>query len=64
VQVYVRSERFGGADMIANGHCFDAIPLANGLITAGMSCQLLHYRCEEHDQFVHAILLPWCGIFS
>jgi len=52
VQVYVRSERFGGTDKSANGHCFDAIPLANGMIRAGMSCQLIHYRCEEHEQFV------------
>mmetsp|Transcript_91989 Transcript_91989/g.177248 ORF Transcript_91989/g.177248 Transcript_91989/m.177248 type:complete len:802 (-) Transcript_91989:118-2523(-) len=54
VQVYVRTEPFGGFDKSANGHCFDAVPLANGLIVQGISCQLLHYVHEEHDAFMKA----------
>lgn len=54
VQVYVRSEPFGGSDKSSNGHVFDAVPLANGLISQGISCQLLHYVHEEHDTFMKA----------
>jgi len=52
VQVFVRTQPFGGTDKSANGHCFDAVPLANGLISEGISCQLLHYVHEEHDNFM------------
>lgn len=51
VQVYVRSSAFGGADKSANGHRYDSIPLANGIIGNGMSCQLLHYVHEESAAF-------------
>mmetsp|Transcript_44501 Transcript_44501/g.123746 ORF Transcript_44501/g.123746 Transcript_44501/m.123746 type:complete len:781 (-) Transcript_44501:238-2580(-) len=51
VQVYVRCQEFGGADKSANGHRYDTIPVANGMIASGMSCQLVHYVHQEHDQF-------------
>jgi len=51
IQVHVRNQKFGGSDKGANGHCCDSVPIANGLIAHGMSCQLLHYVHEEHDQF-------------
>merc|ERR1719337_489850 len=51
VQVYVRGADFGGSDKSANGHRYDTIPFANGMINSGMSCQLVHYVHEEHDKF-------------
>jgi hypothetical protein len=51
VQVYVRGAEFGGSDKSANGHRYDTIPFANGMINSGMSCQLVHYVHEEHDKF-------------
>jgi len=51
VQIYVRSQEFGGSDKSSNGHRYDSIPIANGMISVGMSCQLLHYVHEEHDKF-------------
>ena len=51
VQIYVRSQPFGGSDKSSNGHRYDTIPFANGMINAGMSCQLIHYVHEEHDKF-------------
>merc|ERR1719171_2457750 len=51
LEIYVRSQPYGGSDKSSNGHRYDSIPFANGMITAGMSCQLLHYQYEEHDVF-------------
>ncbi|CAK9032559.1 unnamed protein product [Durusdinium trenchii] len=59
VQVYVRSEPFGGFDKSSNGHRYDSVIIANGMIDAGMSCQLIHYTHEEHDIFVKL-----CGQFD
>eukprot|EP00428_Durinskia_dybowskii_P013426 CAMPEP_0170225048 /NCGR_PEP_ID=MMETSP0116_2-20130129/12230_1 /TAXON_ID=400756 /ORGANISM="Durinskia baltica, Strain CSIRO CS-38" /LENGTH=185 /DNA_ID=CAMNT_0010475763 /DNA_START=73 /DNA_END=626 /DNA_ORIENTATION=+ len=50
-QIYVRSQPYGGSDKSSNGHRYDSIPFANGMINAGMSCQLIHYTHEEHDMF-------------
>jgi len=52
VQIYVRSQPFGGSDKSISGHRYDSIPIANGMINAGMSCQLIHYVHEEHVQFM------------
>jgi hypothetical protein len=52
IQVYVRSQAFGGPDKSSNGHRYDSIPIANGMIRNGLSCQLLHYVHEEHQTFV------------
>merc|ERR1719428_2083830 len=51
IEVYVRSQDFGGSDKSANGHRYDTIPFANGMINAGISCHLIHYVHEEHDTF-------------
>ena len=51
VQIYVRSQPYGGSDKSSNGHRYDSVPFANGMIMAGMSCQLIHYTHEEHDKF-------------
>merc|ERR1719248_131294 len=50
-QIKVRSQEFGGSDKSANGHRYDSCTFANGMIDAGMSCQLIHYINEEHDKF-------------
>ena len=50
-QIYVRSAPYGGSDKSNNGHRYDSIPFANGMIGAGMSCQLIHYVHDEHDKF-------------
>merc|ERR1719440_982011 len=51
VQIYVRGAPYGGADKSSNGHRYDSIPFANGMIDSGMSCQLIHYTHDEHDKF-------------
>merc|ERR1719456_2005103 len=50
-QIYVRSQAYGGSDKSASGHRYDSCTFANGMIEAGMSCQLIHYVNEEHDKF-------------
>merc|ERR1712113_877311 len=50
-EIYVRSAPYGGSDKSINGHRYDSIPFANGMIKSGMSCQLIHYVHEEHDKF-------------
>eukprot|EP00434_Breviolum_minutum_P029249 symbB.v1.2.025871.t1/scaffold2543.1/size76562/3 len=55
VQIYVSSQPFGGSDKSNSGHRYDSIPIANGIIASGMSCQLIHYVPEEHDSFVKAM---------
>merc|ERR1719390_551971 len=51
LEVYVRDKPYGGADKSSNGHRYDTVPFVNGMITAGMSCQPIHYKHEEHDKF-------------
>merc|ERR1712072_218151 len=55
VEIYVRSQDFGGSDKSANGHRYDSIPFANGMINSNMSCQLLHYTHEEHDKMFEVL---------
>merc|ERR1719171_62205 len=50
-EIYVRNAPYGGADKSSNGHRYDSIPFANGMISAGMSCQFVHYLHQEHDKF-------------
>jgi len=54
-QIYVRCQPYGGSDKSSNGHRYDSIPFANGMINAGMSCQLIHYTHEEHDKFFETV---------
>jgi hypothetical protein len=55
VGLYVRSAKYGGADKSSNGHRYDSIPIANGMISAGMSCQLINYVHQEHDKFFSVV---------
>merc|ERR1719453_3040131 len=50
-QIYIKDKPYGGADKSSNGHRYDSIPFANGMISAGMSCQLVYYLHIEHDAF-------------
>ncbi|CAE7747000.1 hace1 [Symbiodinium pilosum] len=50
-QIFVRSQPYGGSDKSNNGHRYDSMAFANGMISSGMSCQLIHYTHEEHDVF-------------
>jgi len=54
-QIYIRSAPYGGSDKSNNGHRYDSVPFANGMINAGMSCQLIHYVHEEHDKFFETV---------
>merc|ERR1711920_269409 len=51
VSTFVPSLELGGSDKMLNGHRFDTIPLANGMIKQGMSCQIVFYNHAEHDEF-------------
>merc|ERR1719305_1136527 len=51
LEIYVRSAAYGGADKSSNGHRYDTVPFVNGMIGAGISCQCIHYKHEEHDKF-------------
>jgi len=51
VGIYIRSAPYGGSDKSSNGHRYDSIPFASGMISAGMSCQLIHYTHQEHAKF-------------
>ena len=52
VECYNRSHAMGGSDKLKNKHRFDSIPIANGLIKQGMSCQIINYIHEEHDKYM------------
>ena len=39
LEIYVRSQPYGGSDKSSNGHRYDSIPFANGMINSGMSCE-------------------------
>jgi len=52
LQIYVRDAPYGGSDKSSNGARYDYIPFVNGMINAGMSCQVIHYLHEEHDKFM------------
>merc|ERR1712113_155988 len=51
VQIYVNDHEFGGTDKSCNGHRYDSMPFANGMIKAGMACYLVHYVHSQHDAF-------------
>merc|ERR1719254_427532 len=51
VQIYINDHEFGGTDKSCNGHRYDTIPFANGMIKAGMACYPIHYVHGIHDTF-------------
>merc|ERR1712050_389267 len=50
-----RNHPMGGSDKMLNKHRFDSIPLANGFIKLGMSCQIINYVHEEHDKYMEVV---------
>ncbi|KAK3268177.1 hypothetical protein CYMTET_23305 [Cymbomonas tetramitiformis] len=38
-------------DKDKNGYRFDAVPICNGVINAGASCDLIQYDADKHDEF-------------
>jgi len=55
VQISVPAQTNGGSDKLTNGNRYDSIPLANGIIASGCSCQLVNYLPEEHDKFFEVL---------
>jgi hypothetical protein len=55
VGLFVRDAPYGGSDKSKNGHRYDTLVFANGMINAGMSCQLVNYVHDEHDKFFEVI---------
>merc|ERR1719254_361312 len=51
VQIYINAHEFGGTDKSCNGHRYDTMPFANGMINAGLACYPVHYVHGQHDQF-------------
>jgi len=41
----------GGTDKGPNGHRIDSIPIANGVIKTGSSCEIIKYYDDKHDEF-------------
>merc|ERR1712194_781865 len=52
---YVTSHPAGGSDKLVNGHRFDTVAIANGLINAGMDVKIIFYTVEEHDRFFEVV---------
>jgi len=55
VEFNVPGAKNGGTDKGPNGHRIDSIPIANGVIKAGGSCEILKYFDTKHDEFAKAI---------
>jgi len=55
VEIYNTGHPTGGSDKLTNKHRFDSIPMANGMIKAGMSCQIVNYLHTEHDKFMECM---------
>merc|ERR1712194_758599 len=52
---YATSHPAGGSDKLVNGHRFDTVAIANGLIIAGMDVKIIFYTVEEHDRFFEVV---------
>jgi len=55
VEIYVPSLPGGGSDKTMDGHRFDSIPIAEGIRKTGMSCDLLRYDKDRHEEFFEAL---------
>jgi len=55
VASYVDSHPTGGSDKLTNGHRFDTVAIANGLINSGIACQIIFYNVPEHDKFFEIV---------
>lgn len=41
-------------DKSSDGHRYDSVPIANGVIRAGVPCDIIKYRVDKHDEFAKA----------
>jgi len=55
VEFNVPGAKNGGSDKGPNGHRIDSIPIANGVVKAGGSCEILKYFDTKHAEFSKAI---------
>merc|ERR1719199_407010 len=55
VQFKVAGHPNGGTDKGPDGNRIDSIPVANGCIKAGASCDMLLYDANDHEAFVSTI---------
>jgi hypothetical protein len=51
VECYVAQHPLGGADKSAGGNRYDSVFLANGVIHADISCQIVRYVPDQHEAF-------------
>jgi len=51
----VTSHPSGGSDKLVNGHRFDTIAIANGLINSGIAVKIIFYNVGEHDRFFEVV---------
>jgi len=49
IEFNVPKAKNGGTDKGPNGHRIDSIPIANGVIQAGASCEVIYYSDATHD---------------
>jgi len=52
---YVTSHPSGGSDKLVNGHRFDTVAIANGLINSGIAVSIIFYTVAEHDKFFEVV---------
>jgi len=55
VEFNVPGAKNGGTDKGPNGHRIDSIPIANGIVKAGGSCEIVKYFDTKHAEFAKAI---------
>lgn len=55
IEFDVPDEVNGGADKGPDGHRIDSIPICNGVIKTGNSCELLKYFDTKHDDFAKQV---------
>jgi len=55
VEFNVPGAKNGGTDKGPNGHRIDSIPIANGVVKAGGSCDVLKYFDTKHAEFAKKI---------
>ena len=55
VEFNVPGAKNGGSDKGPNGHRIDSIPIANGVIKAGGSCDIIKYFDTKHAEFAKSI---------
>ena len=51
IEFVIPGAKNGGSDKGPDGHRVDSIPIANGIIKAGGSCDLIRYEFDKHDAF-------------